>query len=282
MVFLRDNCLILDGVICRGENRRFCPRANYTFWRDIWVNKVPPPRAVLDASHAPSNPRPAVLHLTHFARSSARFLGSVGTRFVCNTLVFQHVTPQHTTNAAAPVPGATWHLADPASIRGVFAYDPKRRNLFLHFLQSGCLGLLLLLNNEWIAYGWTTQPKSGRPHHLPHWAERLGASWIFYCHTKVSFCGLGIYKPLFAHIVALARESGSRPVYIDALPEDVTSRRAILASGFSPCGVTTTFKLWLPGIASIPLAGSWSIDTPHPGSEANPTPNPADTLAIRY
>lgn len=40
MLKLGGNCVILDGVVCTGEMRRFCPRMVYTYWRDIWLTKV--------------------------------------------------------------------------------------------------------------------------------------------------------------------------------------------------------------------------------------------------
>jgi hypothetical protein len=40
MLRLGGNCVILDGVVCTGDVRRFCPRMVYTYWRDIWLTKV--------------------------------------------------------------------------------------------------------------------------------------------------------------------------------------------------------------------------------------------------
>lgn len=40
MLRLGGNCVILDGVVCTGEVRRFCPRMVYTYWRDIWLTRV--------------------------------------------------------------------------------------------------------------------------------------------------------------------------------------------------------------------------------------------------
>jgi hypothetical protein len=42
LTFPRD-CLILDGVICRGqysERRLYCPRSIYPYWREIWLKRV--------------------------------------------------------------------------------------------------------------------------------------------------------------------------------------------------------------------------------------------------
>lgn len=40
MVVLRGISVILDGVVCTGEMRRFCPRMIYTYWRDVWLTKI--------------------------------------------------------------------------------------------------------------------------------------------------------------------------------------------------------------------------------------------------
>ena len=41
MISLGENCVILDGVVCTGIMKRFCPRKVYTYWRDIWLTKLP-------------------------------------------------------------------------------------------------------------------------------------------------------------------------------------------------------------------------------------------------
>jgi hypothetical protein len=43
LVFMGGRCVILDGVVCRGSIKRFCPRMVYQYWRDIWLTKVPEP-----------------------------------------------------------------------------------------------------------------------------------------------------------------------------------------------------------------------------------------------
>ena len=39
MKILKNNCLVLDSVVCRG-NCTLCPRANFHFWRDEWLEKI--------------------------------------------------------------------------------------------------------------------------------------------------------------------------------------------------------------------------------------------------
>jgi hypothetical protein len=37
---LKRPCIVLDGVTCRGEFHRCCPRADYPYWREIWLERV--------------------------------------------------------------------------------------------------------------------------------------------------------------------------------------------------------------------------------------------------
>ena len=39
MIEFKSDCVILDGVMCRGENRRLCSRSAYDFWREIWLER---------------------------------------------------------------------------------------------------------------------------------------------------------------------------------------------------------------------------------------------------
>ena len=43
LIKLPNDCVILDGVVCQScysEKRLFCPRAIYSYWREIWLNKI--------------------------------------------------------------------------------------------------------------------------------------------------------------------------------------------------------------------------------------------------
>jgi hypothetical protein len=45
MITLKSDCYILDKVVCSGdrsENRWFCPRAIYPWWRESWLSPVEP------------------------------------------------------------------------------------------------------------------------------------------------------------------------------------------------------------------------------------------------
>lgn len=37
---MKNACIILDGVICRSEFHRLCPRAIYPYWRESWLKRA--------------------------------------------------------------------------------------------------------------------------------------------------------------------------------------------------------------------------------------------------
>jgi hypothetical protein len=41
MIDLPGDCLILDGGICTGRYHVYCPRAIYSYWREIWLRRPP-------------------------------------------------------------------------------------------------------------------------------------------------------------------------------------------------------------------------------------------------
>jgi hypothetical protein len=63
MLRLKNECIILEGVICRAQynkNMIFCPRATYPYWREIWLERVTPiPAAAPDRALVPA-PVPVV------------------------------------------------------------------------------------------------------------------------------------------------------------------------------------------------------------------------------
>jgi hypothetical protein len=40
MLRLRRPCIVLEGVICAGDYHRCCPRADYPYWREVWLERV--------------------------------------------------------------------------------------------------------------------------------------------------------------------------------------------------------------------------------------------------
>jgi hypothetical protein len=41
MIDIKSDCIILEGVVCAGDYYRFCTRAIYPYWREIWLERVP-------------------------------------------------------------------------------------------------------------------------------------------------------------------------------------------------------------------------------------------------
>ena len=37
---IKRPCIVLEGVTCRGAYHRCCPRADYPYWREIWLERV--------------------------------------------------------------------------------------------------------------------------------------------------------------------------------------------------------------------------------------------------
>jgi hypothetical protein len=40
MMHFPNDCIVLDGVVCRSEYYGFCPRNIYPYWREIWLKRV--------------------------------------------------------------------------------------------------------------------------------------------------------------------------------------------------------------------------------------------------
>jgi hypothetical protein len=40
MVDIKSDCIILEGVVCAADYHRFCSRAIYPYWREVWLEKV--------------------------------------------------------------------------------------------------------------------------------------------------------------------------------------------------------------------------------------------------
>jgi hypothetical protein len=43
IINIGSDCIILEGVVCAGDYYRFCSRAIYSYWREIWLERVPEP-----------------------------------------------------------------------------------------------------------------------------------------------------------------------------------------------------------------------------------------------
>ncbi len=56
MIRMKTPCIVLQGVVCRAQfNRRmiFCPRATYSYWREIWLERVNPAPQPMAATAPP-------------------------------------------------------------------------------------------------------------------------------------------------------------------------------------------------------------------------------------
>lgn len=197
-------------------------------------------------------------------------------RFISKTVVYDYA------GGPAPLtPGDDgWKIATAPEISAAFSDDPIRKLRFQKYIEARHTGLVLMRGGRWISYGWCSTPQSPAPPHLPRSVGTLGAHWIFGCHTYSAFRRQGIYKELLARLVAVARTlQPSAKIYIDTHPENVASRRAILASGFKPCGVFATFRVWAPLVGSQVVGGRWRKDEPHPMLAYDLPPVPAEVIA---
>jgi len=41
MMDMKNPCIVLEGVFCKSDYNRFCPRAIYCYWRESWLRRVP-------------------------------------------------------------------------------------------------------------------------------------------------------------------------------------------------------------------------------------------------
>ena len=40
MIDIKSDCIILEGVVCASDYHRFCTRAIYPYWREIWLERI--------------------------------------------------------------------------------------------------------------------------------------------------------------------------------------------------------------------------------------------------
>jgi hypothetical protein len=46
MIDIKSDCIILEGVVCAADYHRFCTRAIYSYWREIWLEKIDEPEGL--------------------------------------------------------------------------------------------------------------------------------------------------------------------------------------------------------------------------------------------
>jgi RimJ/RimL family protein N-acetyltransferase len=200
-------------------------------------------------------------------------------KFITKTVVYECSGAQTDGGCSLGVPdGCEWQLASSRSVQEVFGNDPRRLQRFQRYLKANYAGLFLVRGGQWVCYGWFSHPHSAGPPHLPRWSGRLGAYWIFGCHTHASFRQHGFYKRLLLRLTELIRQREDvAEIYIDTYVSNIPSRRAILASGFKPRGVATTCRGWAPLLGTYALAGKWRRRESHPeiGGGIPRVPSPA-------
>jgi hypothetical protein len=42
MIEIKSDCIMLDGVVCMADYHRFCTRKIYSYWREIWLERIDP------------------------------------------------------------------------------------------------------------------------------------------------------------------------------------------------------------------------------------------------
>jgi hypothetical protein len=40
MIFIKSDCIVLEGVVCMADFHRFCTRSDFPFWREAWLERV--------------------------------------------------------------------------------------------------------------------------------------------------------------------------------------------------------------------------------------------------
>jgi hypothetical protein len=40
LIEIKSDCIVLEGIYCKADYHRFCTRAIYQYWREIWLEKI--------------------------------------------------------------------------------------------------------------------------------------------------------------------------------------------------------------------------------------------------
>jgi hypothetical protein len=43
IIQMKNSCIVLEGVVCRSDFHRLCPRAIYPYWRESWLKRAVEP-----------------------------------------------------------------------------------------------------------------------------------------------------------------------------------------------------------------------------------------------
>lgn len=142
-----------------------------------------------------------------------------------------------------------------------FQDNPPRHKAFHQFIVKGAEGWILLDGERWVSYGWTTDCSRFVP---PHFGRNMAApmDWIFYCGTHPDYRGRGAFPALLAEMERGRRAAG-RELFLDTVPTNRASRRAVEKAGFVPHGMMWSLALRIPRFHPALWTG-WNKRKSHP------------------
>lgn len=142
---------------------------------------------------------------------------------------------------------------NPEEIEVFFKADPRLNAPFHRFQANGAEGWLLTDGARWVSYGWVTNCAVFMPPHLgKNIAEAV--DWIFFCGTHPDYRGKGAFRALLLEIAKSRMDSG-RQLYLDTLPGNAASRRAVENAGFEPRGMMWSLSIRIPKCAPFIWSG---------------------------
>jgi len=150
---------------------------------------------------------------------------------------------------------------DEPTIAQIFRNDERLRKKFTEFFRRGAKGWLLTDGERWVTYGWVTRLDQFRPDQIGFNLAKP-ADWIFYCGTHPDYRGRGAFQTLLRRMAREQIEDSSRELFVDNVPANIASRRAVEKVGFIPNGMLRSIFFRIPG---RPLVFTfWNRSQPHP------------------
>ncbi|WP_168429016.1 hypothetical protein [Microbacterium sp. K36] len=169
----------------------------------------------------------------------------------------------------APLPpGYEKVILDHTSVRDLFGRptgDDWRARVYPRLLSGGSRGIAAVdPQGLWAAVQWIAPPGADGPTHLPRRLIRPHF-WCFNEHTREGHRRLGLWRALKSSGFALARDLSGADVtlYSDTETENLPSRRAHEAFGFTHEGVMSTLTLRYARGRRL-VFGGWDREAPHP------------------
>ena len=190
--------------------------------------------------------------------------GGISEVLVCKKRVLVYELEDYLNEEPLLPMGIQWTRATRGNVEDLFRDDPRRKKAFLRFIDKGYCGIILHHEAQWVNYGWMSKPDTLGPPHLPVDIQQNKVYWLFYQHTAQNYRGRGFYKLALQLQAAHAlREMEPVRVLIDTRPDNIASRKGILAVGFQPKGIIDIRELRIPRVKSWAW-GSWDVDADHP------------------